>query len=87
MVFVLRLLPRTQRWPFHVIYAALGLNLAVSIYATVTYGIKCVPFNRIWDINVQGHCLSASVAATTLIVNAGEYDTANNPALAYATHS
>ncbi|KAI9710648.1 MAG: hypothetical protein M1828_002135 [Chrysothrix sp. TS-e1954] len=70
MIFVLRLLPRTQRWPFQVIYASLGLNAAISIFASVTYGIKCVPFSRIWDKDVPGHCLSDSVAAATLITNA-----------------
>ena len=73
MLFVLRLLPPGKKWATRVILGAFVLNFAITLEATIAYGLKCTPFNAVWDTNVKNaKCYSESVVTVTQEVNGGE---------------
>ena len=69
MLFVLRLLPPGKTWQQRVIFVVFFLNFAITMIATVSYGLRCRPFRAVWD-HVQGaKCESIEVITRTQQVN------------------
>ena len=73
MLFVLRLLPPTKKLQQNVIFVTFFLNFAITMIATVSYSIKCVPFQAIYKTVPNAKCLSENVLTTTQYVNAGKF--------------
>ena len=71
MLFVLRLLPPTKKLQQRIIFVTFFLNFAITIIATVSYGVKCVPFTAIYKEVPGAKCLSEEVITATQWVNAG----------------
>ena len=55
-IFLLRLLSRTHKNLRHVIFGAIGLNLAATILITFTFSFQCVPFAGSWDKTLAAEC-------------------------------
>ena len=72
MLFVLRLLPPNTKRQQYIVFIAFFLNFAITVVATVSYGVKCIPFNAIYEPVASKKCLPDNVITTTMIVNAGE---------------
>ncbi|KAI9721903.1 MAG: hypothetical protein M1828_004998 [Chrysothrix sp. TS-e1954] len=70
MLFVLRLLPKTKRWPVRLIYFAMALNVVITIIGLVMMGTRCIPFEGLYINNIGAKCSSPSFITTALIVNA-----------------
>ena len=71
MLFVLRLLPRTKKLQKDFILVAFFLNFAITLVATVSFGLKCIPFRAIWQDVPGAKCLSENVLVATQYTNAG----------------
>lgn len=72
MLFVLRLLPTYKRWQKHTIIVAFGVNIAIVLIGTVSYGLSCIPFEA-WYKPVPGaKCFSKHNLVITNQVNGGE---------------
>lgn len=69
MLFTLRLLPITKKWPRKVIYVTFAFNLAITLIAVVSYGIKCTPLQANYKNVPGGHCSSPEVNTATQQVN------------------
>lgn len=69
MLFVLRLLPAHQKWQQRIIYLAFSINIAITILATVTYGISCIPFKANWQDIPNARCLPKNVLVIVNQVN------------------
>ena len=72
MLFVLRLLPIYKRWQKRIIYALLPLNLAISLIATVSYGLSCIPFKAWYEPVPGARCFSKDKLVITNQVNGGK---------------
>ena len=42
MLFVLRLLPAFKQWQQKVIYGTMIINFAISLVATIIFGLSCM---------------------------------------------
>lgn len=73
MLFTLRLLPFTKRWPRRVIECSFFLNIIITIIAVVSYGIKCVPFTAIYKPVPGAWCERQNILVTTQQVNGGKH--------------
>lgn len=69
MLFTLRLLPRTKTRSQWVIYVNFFLNFAITLIASVSFGLQCQPFTAIWDPKPGSKCLSPTILAITTKVN------------------
>ena len=69
MLFTLRLLPATKIWQARVVVAAWFLNLAITIFAVIVFGIQCVPFRAIYEPVAHPWCESQNVAIIATKVN------------------
>ncbi|KAI9714793.1 MAG: hypothetical protein M1820_000082 [Bogoriella megaspora] len=69
MLFVLRLLPPGKKWETRIIFFVFFLNIAITIIATVTYGLHCQPFQAGWKSVPGGHCKSYQDLTITQWVN------------------
>lgn len=72
MLFVLRLLPPMKKVAQKIILVAFFFNFAVTMIATVSYGVKCIPFTAVYKDIPNAKCLSERVITSTQYVNAGE---------------
>ena len=81
MLFTLRLLPITKVAPRRVIYVAFFLNFAITVIATVSYGVRCVPFTAIYDPGPNARCIPTNVIIATQQVNGGESESPEPPSL------
>ena len=73
MLFVLRLLPPFKKWEARIICIAMGLNFAITILGTVSYGVSCIPFRANWQIIPGAKCYSKDLLVITTRVNGGKY--------------
>ena len=71
MLFVLRLLPTFKRWQKWVTYAALCMNLAITIEIVISYGLSCIPFRAEWDYVPDANCYSKDTLVIVSVVNGG----------------
>ena len=69
MLFVLRLLPPGKTWQARTIFVGFFLNFAITIIATVTYGVHCIPLQAAWKSELDSHCLSVRYLAITQWIN------------------
>ncbi|KAI9723458.1 MAG: hypothetical protein M1828_004188 [Chrysothrix sp. TS-e1954] len=69
MLFTLRLMPKSKKWPQRIIYASFFLNFAITIIVTVTYGTKCVPFTAIYKSVPGAKCDAQSIQIATQQLN------------------
>ena len=53
MLFVLRLLPAFNQWQEKVIYGTMIVNFAISLVATIIFGLSCMPLRAFWDNDAQ----------------------------------
>ena len=72
MLFVLRLLPPTKTLQQKIIFINMFLNFAITMIATVSYGVKCVPFQAIYNFVPNAKCIPERVLMATMYVNAGK---------------
>ena len=72
MLFTLRLLPSTKKWPQRVIECAFVLNFAITMIAVVSFGVKCVPFTAIYKSVPGSRCEAQNVVIVTQQVNGSE---------------
>ena len=75
MLFVLRLLPAYKKWQHRVIYLAFFFNFAITVVATVSYGVACIPFSALWSSEpVPGaRCFSKDLLVITARFNGSEF--------------
>ncbi|KAL9087210.1 MAG: hypothetical protein Q9159_003777 [Coniocarpon cinnabarinum] len=71
MLFVLRLLPPFKKWQQKVVYVAFVLNVIITIIATVSYGVSCIPFRAAWQEVPGSKCFSKKVLVATQKMNGG----------------
>ena len=71
MLFVLRLLLSYKRWQQRVVNLAFLINLLVTAYTCIMFGVSCIPFNASWDTVPGSKCFSKDLLATTNQINAG----------------
>lgn len=69
MLFVLRLLPPNKKLQERIILVAFFFNFAITMIGTVSYGVRCQPFEASYK-NVPGaRCLSQNILVVTQQVN------------------
>ena len=73
MLFVLRLLPPNKKWHAITIYIALAINFMVTLFATISYGLSCIPFRANWDHVPGAKCLSDTFIDAAQIANGGMF--------------
>lgn len=73
MLFTLRLLPCTKVWAKRLIYFTLFLNFAITVIASVSYGVRCLPFSAIGDVHPKAKCITTEVLVSTMKLNGSEY--------------
>ena len=71
MLFVLRLLPPFKKWQQKVVYITFILNVIITLIATVSYGVSCIPFRAGWENVPNAKCVSKNVLVATQKVNGG----------------
>ena len=71
MLFTLRLLPCTKRWPRRVIHLVLFVNFAITLAACICYGIRCTPMAAIWKSVPNAKCRSIAMFTTSQQVHGG----------------
>ncbi|KAI9727271.1 MAG: hypothetical protein M1828_006890 [Chrysothrix sp. TS-e1954] len=69
MLFVLRLLPPGKTWQQRLIFVVFFINFAITLIATVSYGVRCQPFRAVWDPVPGSKCESIDIITTTGWVN------------------
>ena len=72
MLFVLRLLPAYKKTQHKVVLMAFVLNILVTAYACVIYGVSCIPFDANWREMPGSRCMSVNVIVLTNQINAGK---------------
>ena len=70
MLFTLRLLPCTKKWPRRIIYVAFFLNFAIALVALVGFGVRCIPFPANYK-NEPAHCKSNELNVAVQQANGG----------------
>ena len=55
-LFVLRFLPKTQKWSTYFVYVAWILNFASTLDNMLSFGLQCKPFRGIWDHTIEAQC-------------------------------
>lgn len=79
MLFVLRLLPASKRTQQKIIFVTFFSNFAITVTATVSYSIKCIPFTAIYRDEPYAKCLSQNVIIATQYVNASKLFSTSEP--------
>ncbi len=74
LLFVLRLLPVYKHWQKNVILAACALNVAITLIATVSYGLSCIPFRAWYQEVPNAKCFSTRNLVITNQVNGSKID-------------
>lgn len=73
MLFTLRLLPATKLWLARIVCLALFLNFAITVFAVVSWGLICVPFDvsyrRLYEQIPVQHCEPEKVTVAAQKVN------------------
>lgn len=72
MLFTLRLLPVYKRWQKRVIVFAFGLNIAITLIGTISYGLSCIPFRAWYETVPDAKCFSKRNLVVTNQVNGSE---------------
>ena len=72
MLFVLRLLPSYAKWQPKVVYAAFFLSFAVTMIATIMYGLACIPFRAVYESIEGSKCYSKDLLVIAAQVNGSE---------------
>lgn len=72
MLFVLRLLPSYKKWQQRVVNFVFLVNLLVTTYTCVTFGVSCIPFKANWDDVPNSKCFSKDVLVITNQINGGK---------------
>ncbi|KAI9667146.1 MAG: hypothetical protein M1831_001323 [Alyxoria varia] len=70
LLFVLRLLPAYKVWQHRLVYVTFFLNFAITVVATVSFGIACIPFEGLWKKDLPGaKCYPLELLVLTQRVN------------------
>lgn len=69
MLFVLRLLPPTKKLEQKIIFVVFALNVAITLIATVSYGVLCRPFEANYYSVPGAKCAPSHVRVVTNQVN------------------
>ncbi|KAI9679009.1 MAG: hypothetical protein M1822_007435 [Bathelium mastoideum] len=69
MLFVLRLLPPGKVWETRAIFVAFFFNFAITVVATVSYSVHCIPFQAAWEDIPGARCKSIQVVTVTQRIN------------------
>ena len=72
LLFVLRLLPPYKKLQQRIIYVELFVNFAITLIATLTYGIGCIPFEALYMDVPGAKCFSKEKLVIVARVNASE---------------
>ena len=72
MLFVLRLLPPDRKWQERIILFVLFLNFAITMIATVSYGVRCQPYIAAYEYIPGATCFSNRVLVITMQLNASK---------------
>lgn len=59
MLFTLRLLAAHRKWLRSIIHAALIINIAITMIAVVSFGVKCTPFTAIYQDTNGAKCVGS----------------------------
>ncbi|KAL9094317.1 MAG: hypothetical protein Q9165_003458 [Trypethelium subeluteriae] len=70
MLFVLRLLPPYKKAQQRIIYVELFVNFAITLIATLTFGIACTPFKALYTYVPGAECFSKEKLVAVTRVNA-----------------
>ena len=73
MLFALRLLPPDKKWVTRIILIALFFNFAITAVATVSYGLKCRPFQGAFYAVPGTKCEPITLVTVTQQVNGSEW--------------
>ena len=72
MLFVLRLLPPYKKAHQTIIYVELFVNFAITLIATLTFGIACIPFKALYTPIPGATCFSKEKLVAVTRVNASK---------------
>ena len=71
-LFVLRLLPPHKKWQARTIVFVFFLNVAISLFAMISYGLSCTPFRANWADVPNAKCLPQHILDAAQIANGGK---------------